>query len=62
MSTFDYPDPGTDDTYCNGLSEPPDGPQCRYCGDPMPLAYAHEAYCSSLCASYAEHDECEDRL
>lgn len=33
MSRYDYSDPGCDDAYCNGLSEPGVITACADCGD-----------------------------
>lgn len=61
-SKFEYPDPGTDPAYCDGLTafddDAPEPPRCLWCGEPIDDAYA---YCSALCACYAERDSFEER-
>ena len=68
MSRYDYPDPGQDPAYCDGLAADDDleieaGPlddrgrgegYCLWCG--VPLTNAVSDYCSSLCAVAAEVD------
>ena len=65
MSRYDYPDPGTDPAYCDGLSpddDAPIDPTCIYCGATIDYLDNHEPYCSALCACYADLDNREDRL
>ena len=60
MSRYDYPDPGQDRDYCDGLSaDEPDAPLCLWCNEPLPADQTD--YCSALCAYYAERDNQEDR-
>jgi hypothetical protein len=63
MSRYDYPDPGLDSSYCDGLST--DGPddngtypddhepyRCFWCDRLLSVSDASD-YCSALCANYA---------
>ena len=61
MSKYDYPDPGLDPDYCNGLSPDPidSEPTCLWCGEPLPVDQTD--YCSAYCANLAELDSEEDR-
>lgn len=52
-------DPGLDDDYCDGLSEPP-APTCDWCGDPVPADRPDSYYCSDSCSLAAEQDSEED--
>ncbi len=63
MSRYNYPDPGTDPAYCDGLApdEPLDDPTCIYCGAVIDYLDNNEPYCSALCACYADFDNREDR-
>ena len=58
MSRYDYPDPGQDPDYCDGLSDDPEALLCLWCNEPLPSdAIAnHDWYCSALCALYAEQE------
>ena len=58
-SRYDYPDPGTDAAYCDGLTLPvPDW--CLYCNQPYE-ELTHYPYCGADCALQAEIDSEEDR-
>ena len=53
MSRFDYPDPGTDPAYCDGLSDPPEPPDiCDNCNDAAADIYSaggRFVFCSDQC-------------
>ena len=67
-SRYDYPDPGQDPAYCEGLAAEDEldieagglddrgrgAGYCLWCG--VPLTSAASDYCSSLCAVAAEQD------
>ena len=67
MGRYDYPDPGTDPAYCDGLSidwrDEIDEHVCVYCGGPLP-ARVRDAwedptgniYCSHECVINAERE------
>lgn len=60
MSRFDYPDPGIDPDYCNGLSDPPVEPYgCAMCGQIVSDDEKFFPYCSAECVSAAERDNTE---
>ena len=63
MSKYDYPDPGQDPAYCDGLADddpPPTCETCAWCDDPY-AGRAEYPYCSTLCAVQAEVDTSESR-
>lgn len=64
-SRYDYPDPGQDPEYCNGLAPEPEewyGEVCEWCSEPLPhvrdvvVIDEYWPYCSSLCATQAAAD------
>ncbi len=58
MSRYDYRDPGTDPSYCNGLSAEPDEPidlLCFWCNRRL-VELDCQPYCSPLCAVQAAVD------
>ena len=59
-SRYDYPDPGQDPAYCDGLAAdaPVDMDMCAWCGQPY-SDRAEYPYCSTLCAVLAELDTLE---
>lgn len=60
MNRYDYPDPGLDAAYCDGLAPEYDGPTCIYCGEPLYEA-EDSLYCPwASCAVLAELDSMED--
>ena len=62
MSKYDYPDPGQDPAYCDGLAadDPPDELGiCAWCNEPYP-GRAEYPYCSTRCAVQAECESQED--
>jgi len=68
-SRYDYRDPGTDPTYCDGLAPDEDtpladyadtdGPFCLWCDRPLPEGQTD--YCDAICVIQAERDNREDR-
>ena len=58
MSRYDYPDPGQDPAYCDGLvaEDPIDMDVCAWCNEPY-TNREYYPYCSSPCGLYAERDD-----
>ena len=56
MSTFDYPDPGMDPAYCDGLeAEPDESNACVWCNE-LYTDQTSYPYCSAACAVRADSD------
>ena len=56
-SKYDYPDPGQDPAYCNGLTpELGDLDVCHWCNESY-TNREYYPYCSSQCGLYAERDD-----
>ena len=60
MSRYDYPDPGQDAEYCDGLAPEPDELDfCIWCNARL-WTPEHYPYCSALCGVMAVNDDRED--
>ncbi len=56
-SRYDYPDPGTDPAYCDGLAPDDDTLEiCLWCGEWHNVNPNAWPYCSTLCAARAAVD------
>ena len=60
MPKYDYPDPGQDPAYCDGLvaEDPIDMYVCCWCHETY-ASWEYYPYCSSSCELYAEMDAVE---
>ena len=62
MTRYDYPDPGQDSDYCDGLSDESTNERCFWCSQ----LFAEDSrggyypYCGPQCAISAERDSEED--